>query len=84
MNLITAVTFPRDGLAFAQAHLPLEGLHGYFVQAEVIGDDGGVYAPPLFELIAVFGNKLLDGGREVNVSHRIAPVAKSKQAGLNK
>ena len=46
--------------------------------------DGGAYAPPLFELIAVLGNKPLDGGREVNVSHRIAPVAKSTQAGPDK
>ena len=79
MNLIMADTFPRHGISFAQAHLP----HGYFAQAEVIGLMAGS-APPLFELIAVLGNKPLDGGREVNVSHRIAPVAKSTQAGPDK
>jgi glutathione S-transferase len=54
MNLIIAVTLPRDGFAFAQAHLWLKGLHGdrtvTLVQAEVIGDDGGVNVLPLFEL----------------------------------
>jgi hypothetical protein len=38
---------------------------------------GGVYALP----IALLGNKPPHSAREVNVSHRIAPVAKSTQGG---
>ena len=43
MNLIMAVTFPRDGLAFAQTHFPLEGLHGDHARVEVRGDDRAQY-----------------------------------------
>jgi hypothetical protein len=83
VNLIIAVILPRRFCICASPSLA-GGLHGDLVQAEVIGDDGGVYSLLPFEPVAILGDKPTHSGREANVSHRIAPVAKSTQAGPDK